>query len=131
MANTTWQDLAGLNPQISNPNLIYPGQQILLPDFTTYTVRSGDTLSGIAANFNKQQAIIEVDPEDNLAEDPDLPDEAPLSDEEEENQDDKVEDDEDWFTKRHAVRKIFNSLVPYLKKRYNREAKAYYKRMVP
>jgi len=43
----------------------------------------------------------------------------------------KVEDDEDWFTKRHAVRKIFNSLVPYLKKRYNREAKAYYKRMVP
>jgi hypothetical protein len=98
MANTTWQDLAGLNPQISNPNLIYPGQQILLPDFTTYTVRSGDTLSGIAANFNKQQAIIEVDPEDNLAEDPDLPDEAPLSDEEEENQDDKVEDDEEGPT---------------------------------
>jgi ubiquinone biosynthesis protein COQ9 len=43
----------------------------------------------------------------------------------------KVEDDEDWFTKRHAVRMIFNSLAPYLKKRYNHEAKAYYKRMVP
>jgi hypothetical protein len=41
----------------------------------------------------------------------------------------KVEDDEDWFTKRHVVRRIFNSLVPYLKKRYNREARAYYKRM--
>jgi hypothetical protein len=30
---------------------------------------------------------------------------------------------------RDVVRRIFNSLTPYLKMRYNREARAYYKRM--
>ena len=34
----------------------------------------------------------------------------------------KIEDDEDWFRKRHVVRRVFNVLVPYLKKRYNRQA---------
>ncbi|MGH9381451.1 MAG: phage tail tip lysozyme [Thermoanaerobaculia bacterium] len=53
---TTWQELQRLN-NISNPNLIYPGQVLRLPGGDgnapspgggTYTVRSGDTLSGIA-----------------------------------------------------------------------------------
>jgi spore coat assembly protein SafA len=55
------------NPQVSNPNLIYVGQSLNIPDSftpapaapppantsgqTVYTVRSGDTLSGIAARF--------------------------------------------------------------------------------
>lgn len=44
-----------LNPQISNPNLIYPGQVVHVsgaPAQTVYTVKSGDTLSGIAAQYN-------------------------------------------------------------------------------
>jgi hypothetical protein len=41
----------------------------------------------------------------------------------------KVEDDENWFKKRHVLRRIFNSLVRYLKVRYSLEARAYYKRM--
>jgi len=91
---TTWQDLAGLNPQIANPNLIYPGQGVFLPDGSTYTVVPGDTLTGIANKFNNQQANITVDPEDNLAEDPDQPDEEPLSTDEEENQADTVQDED-------------------------------------
>ncbi len=47
------QAVIAANPQISNPNLIQPGQQINLPGAeapasTTYTVKPGDTLSGIA-----------------------------------------------------------------------------------
>ena len=61
---TTWQRLAEIN-NLSNPNLIYPGQQIRLSPASntppsnngsdsgrTYTVRSGDTLSEIAARNN-------------------------------------------------------------------------------
>ena len=46
--------LIDANPQIRNPNLIYPGQTVHLPGgggdgaASNYTVRSGDTLSGIA-----------------------------------------------------------------------------------
>ncbi|MFK7888037.1 MAG: LysM peptidoglycan-binding domain-containing protein [Gammaproteobacteria bacterium] len=45
--------LIAANPQISNPNLIMPGQVINLPGdapapTSTYTVKPGDTLSGIA-----------------------------------------------------------------------------------
>lgn len=56
---TSWQTLAGLNG-ISNPNVIYPGQKIKLPGGAaapgapaakTYTVKSGDNLSAIAAKF--------------------------------------------------------------------------------
>lgn len=56
---TSWQTLAALNG-ISNPNVIYPGQKIKLPGGQaaapaqgqkTYTVKSGDTLSGIASKF--------------------------------------------------------------------------------
>ena len=52
--NTTYQILAQLNG-ISNPNLIYAGQKILLPSGSSssyYTVQSGDTLSGIAEKYN-------------------------------------------------------------------------------
>ena len=41
------------NPQISNPNLIHPGQAIHLSGGAgggSYTVRSGDNLSAIAAS---------------------------------------------------------------------------------
>ena len=38
---------------ISDPNKIYPGQTINLPGGSTYTVKSGDTLSKIAQNYNK------------------------------------------------------------------------------
>ena len=58
---TTYQALAALNG-ISNPNLIHVGQVLQLTDTTpaapapaasgsTYTVQSGDTLSGIAAKY--------------------------------------------------------------------------------
>lgn len=57
---TTYQRLAEYN-NISNPNLIHVGQQIKIPGASspvntaptkrTYTVKSGDTLSGIAAKY--------------------------------------------------------------------------------
>lgn len=52
---TTVAELAALN-NIVNPNLIFPGQVLKIPSpsttVSTYTVRSGDTLSSIAARFN-------------------------------------------------------------------------------
>lgn len=52
---TTYQTLASLNG-ISDPDLIYAGQTIKIPENNsstsqTYTVQSGDTLSGIAQRF--------------------------------------------------------------------------------
>ncbi len=52
---TTYQKIAADNG-ISNPNLIHPGQVLKIngtknATSTTYTVKSGDTLSGIAAKF--------------------------------------------------------------------------------
>ena len=50
---TTYQSLAAIN-NISNPNLIYAGQVLKLSGSAaakTYTVQSGDTLSGIAAKY--------------------------------------------------------------------------------
>jgi LysM repeat protein len=51
--------LRAANPQISNPNLIFAGQHINIPqegsagaaNGGSYTVKPGDTLSGIAARF--------------------------------------------------------------------------------
>jgi spore coat assembly protein SafA len=64
------QSLLGANPQIKNPNLIYPGQQIQIPGHNgestfqpatkgaQYVVKSGDTLSAIGAKFGvSYQAI--------------------------------------------------------------------------
>ena len=52
---TTYQELAKING-IQNPNLIYPGQVLVITagastGTPTYTVQSGDTLSGIAAKY--------------------------------------------------------------------------------
>lgn len=52
---TTYQKLASYN-NISNPNKIYPGQIIKVPGTsfivpTTYIVKKGDTLSGIASKY--------------------------------------------------------------------------------
>ncbi|RRK34505.1 LysM peptidoglycan-binding domain-containing protein [Schaedlerella arabinosiphila] len=52
---TTYQTLASLN-QISDPNLIHPGQTIRIPENSSsasqyYTIQSGDTLSEIAQRF--------------------------------------------------------------------------------
>ena len=50
--NTTYLKLAQEN-NISNPNLIYPGQKIKISSLeTVYIVQSGDTLSGIAKKYN-------------------------------------------------------------------------------
>lgn len=56
--NTNWQTLAQLNG-LSNPDKIYPGQVLKVPgagaaapSAQTYTVKSGDNLSSIAAKYN-------------------------------------------------------------------------------
>lgn len=52
--------LEAANPQIADPNLIFPGQVIVVPaTVKTYVVQSGDTLSGIANQFNVSLALLE------------------------------------------------------------------------
>ncbi|MCC5866808.1 MAG: LysM peptidoglycan-binding domain-containing protein [Wenzhouxiangella sp.] len=52
------------NPNIANPNLIYPGDQLALPVQQSYTVQSGDTLSGIASRHGlPTQALINANPQ--------------------------------------------------------------------
>lgn len=58
--NTSVGELASIN-NISNPNLIYPGQVLRLTDRaenTFYRVLSGDTLSGIALRFDTTVSAI-------------------------------------------------------------------------
>ena len=43
--------LLSANPQILNPDVIYPGDRVSLPAANGHTVRSGDTLSGIAKRY--------------------------------------------------------------------------------
>ena len=60
------QALIAANPQIRNPNLIYPGQTIHLPEGAggTVRVRSGDTLSGIAQERGVSlQALLQANPQ--------------------------------------------------------------------
>lgn len=48
------RSLIAANPQIGNPNLIRPGQQVIIPAGSgaqSYTVRPGDTLSEIGQRF--------------------------------------------------------------------------------
>lgn len=71
----TVQQLLKWNPEIEDPNRIYPGQVIRLsggetstpappPLETKYTVRSGDTLSGIAQKFGVTvQQLLKWNPE--------------------------------------------------------------------
>ena len=54
MYNTTYQKLADYN-NIKNPDLIFVGQKIMIPsncNKITYIVKSGDTLSSIANDYN-------------------------------------------------------------------------------
>jgi LysM repeat protein len=48
---TDWKTIYNLNKAIigSNPNLIRPGMKLKMPNGSTYSVQSGDTLSKIAA----------------------------------------------------------------------------------
>lgn len=64
--NTTVDAIIAANPGI-NPNLIHPGQVIMIPSSSTppggteYIVKSGDTLYGIAARHNVDlQELIRV-----------------------------------------------------------------------
>ena len=60
-SKTNWPEIYQLNKdQIKDPNLIYPGQILRLPDGTTYSVVKGDTLTGIANNFNSSNPNIAV-----------------------------------------------------------------------
>ncbi|MBO9664706.1 phage tail tip lysozyme [Dokdonella sp.] len=61
--------LISANPQIKNPNLIFPGQSVNIPGGGSaaggsYTVKSGDTLSGIAAQKGVSlAALISANPQ--------------------------------------------------------------------
>ena len=50
--STTVDEILRLNPQITNPNLIYVGQAITIPaNVSSYIVQKGDTLRIIANQF--------------------------------------------------------------------------------
>ena len=51
------QYLLPVNRQIANPDLIYPGQVVNVPEMrplTTYFVKPGDTLNSIIRNYNRE-----------------------------------------------------------------------------
>jgi|ERR1700733_3578747 tyrosinase len=58
------QALEAANPQIHDPNKIYPGQVITVPvnppPHGTYVVQSGDTLSGIAQKLGVSLQALEA-----------------------------------------------------------------------
>lgn len=63
---TSVDALLKLNPQISNPNVIYVGQAITVPgssDPATYVVQRGDTLRKIATKFGTTvDALLKLNP---------------------------------------------------------------------
>lgn len=67
--NISLQSLIAANPQIPDPNLIFPGQAICIPLASCpggfmYTVQPGDSLFSIAQRFNVPlQAIIRANPQ--------------------------------------------------------------------
>tara|TARA_B110000046_G_scaffold3077_2_gene3317 strand:+ start:944 stop:5005 length:4062 start_codon:yes stop_codon:yes gene_type:complete len=62
----TYQDLAK-SSGIKDPNLIQVGGKVTLPGNRTYTIRPGDTLSGIAKNYNSGAIVSENVPSTNKA----------------------------------------------------------------
>lgn len=75
---TTYQKLAEYNG-IANPNLIYPGQHIRIPDVLagkvetiTYIVKPGDNLSKIAKAYNTSWQKIYEDNKDVIGKNPNL-----------------------------------------------------------
>jgi len=60
-------DLKGLlaaNPQVRNPDVVYPGDTLQIPTAGAVGVRSGDTLSGIAtANGTTLSALLAANPQ--------------------------------------------------------------------
>ena len=64
---TTVNSIVSLNPSITNPNLIYPGEQFTISVNTTtssslvYTVVRGDTLSEIAATHDTTVSKLVID----------------------------------------------------------------------
>lgn len=59
----SWQEIYNLNKTIigANPNLIKPGQKLTLPNGTVYTVKTGDTLSKIAAQSLQESIYMQYD----------------------------------------------------------------------
>ena len=56
-------DLKAANPQILNPDLIFPGQVVVVPSGPlpgTYVVQRGDTLSELAEKFGVSLAALEA-----------------------------------------------------------------------
>ena len=52
---------AGWQLALTNPNLIYPGEVIKIPNSSkTYVVKRGDTLSGIAKKYGVSLLALEV-----------------------------------------------------------------------
>lgn len=57
----SFRQILRVNPEITNPNLIYAGQVINIPKqrpLTTYTVIDGDTLGYIIYNYNREHIEI-------------------------------------------------------------------------
>lgn len=62
-------NLVAANSQITNPDIIYPGDQLVVPESGTATVQTGDTLTAIAARYGTSvEAIVGI----NGIENPDL-----------------------------------------------------------
>ncbi|MFZ3580421.1 LysM peptidoglycan-binding domain-containing protein [Virgibacillus sp. DJP39] len=55
--STSLDLIAGVNPDIDDPNIIFPGQQLLVPAFV-YNVEPGDTLYKIEQRFGIPRATI-------------------------------------------------------------------------